>query len=87
MVPGMTERERLAADVRLCEWLADARLSPALTAVSPMGRVMEPSRRPRLPLRLMRSGLAMAQGVTRCIRLIAAEPARQAPDCTIAPGR
>ena len=32
MVPGMTERERLAADVRLYSWLADATLGPTLTA-------------------------------------------------------
>ena len=29
IVPGMTERERLAADVRRCAWLADATLGPA----------------------------------------------------------
>ena len=28
MVPGMTERERLAADLRRLEWLADAQLGP-----------------------------------------------------------
>ena len=39
MVPGMTERERLAADVRRLAWLADARFGPATrvgaTAQSP----------------------------------------------------
>jgi hypothetical protein len=31
MVPGMTERERLAADVRRLDWFADARFAPAGT--------------------------------------------------------
>ena len=47
MVPGMTERERLAADVRLCTWLADARLGPTLTAVSPAGVKTSVPRSPR----------------------------------------
>ena len=35
MVPGMTERERLAADVRRLEWLAETRLGPTRIAPAP----------------------------------------------------
>lgn len=35
MVPGMTERERLAADVRRAEWLAEAMLEPELASRAP----------------------------------------------------
>jgi hypothetical protein len=34
MVPGMTERERLAADVRRLDWLAEARFGPVQPAAT-----------------------------------------------------
>ncbi len=34
MVPGMTERERRAADVRRLEWFVDARFAPARLATA-----------------------------------------------------
>lgn len=69
MVPGMTERERLAADVRRLEWLADARLGP--------GRCSRPSRpaipsgsRSTVPLGVCRRGFALAHGLDRRIRTV-----------------
>jgi hypothetical protein len=35
MVPGMTERERLAADVRRLAWLTDVRFGPATDGTKP----------------------------------------------------
>jgi hypothetical protein len=35
MVPGMTERERLAVDVRRLAWLADVRFGPATDVARP----------------------------------------------------
>jgi hypothetical protein len=45
MVPGMTERERLASDVRRLEWLADARfgLAPHVAVFSPPHVISPPS--------------------------------------------
>ena len=47
MVPGMTERERLAADAQRLEWLADARLGPLRPRAGP---VVPSGRRHFLPL-------------------------------------
>lgn len=55
MVPGMTERERLAADVRRLEWLADATLGPAGRMRAPT-----PANEPALPLGIWRGGLTAA---------------------------
>ncbi len=68
MVPGMTERDRLASDVRLCEWLAESRLGPTLTAVSPMGRVTASGCRPELLFTLVRRGIAVARALRQRIR-------------------
>ena len=69
MVPGMTERGRLAADVQRLEWLADARISPGrLTALSikPDG---DKGSRPSFPLDLWRRGLSSALLLSRRLRL------------------
>jgi hypothetical protein len=65
MVPGMTERERLAADVRLCTWLADATLGPTLTAGSPMMAATTSTPRSQQSSRLVRDGLALARVIVR----------------------
>ena len=75
MVPGMSERERLAADLRRLDWLADAALGPArigcaLTA-SPMA---EPSRA-ALPIGLWRRGLSSARVLGQRILLRRPAPA------------
>jgi hypothetical protein len=67
MVPGMTERERLAADVRLCMWLADATLGPTRTSVSPTATTS--AHRSPLFSRVGWDGLAMARVMGRWMRL------------------
>ncbi len=54
MVPGMTERERLAADLRRAEWLADAALGPIQIHESPSRRWTTPQLRPRNVLSAIR---------------------------------
>jgi hypothetical protein len=69
MVPGMTERERLAADVQRMEWLADARLGPARVSWPLARGGATASPRPTLPLGLWRRGIASALVFGRHIRL------------------
>ena len=59
MVPGMAERERLAADAQRLQWLAEARLGPIAIGETPLGegRTAGP---PLSPLRVRRLGLAVA---------------------------
>lgn len=62
MVPGMNERERLAADVQRLEWLAEARLGPLL----PRARPIVPSgSRYSLPLASWGRGIASAVKLSR----------------------
>ena len=70
MIPGMTEREYRAAELRQLEWLADAQLGP--TRVSwPLARSGAPaSSRPTLPLGLWRRGIASALVFGQRIRLV-----------------
>ena len=82
MVPGMTERERLAADVRLCMWLADATLGPIRTAVSPTAPATTSAHRSPLSSRLVRDGLAMARGFGRQMGLKPRLLERQRPGRT-----
>ena len=82
MVPGMTERERLAADVRLYSWLADATLGPTLTGVSPRAAVTTSPRRAPLSVRLIRDGLARAGVIGRRMRLKEQVLDRQQPGHT-----
>jgi hypothetical protein len=64
MVPGMTERERLANDARRLEWLADAVLGPTL-------RVPSSSRARRSRLTAMcRHGLSAAVGLLHRARQV-----------------
>jgi hypothetical protein len=69
MVPGMTERERLAADAQRLEWLADATLRPA--RISRPARPAVPSgSRSTVPLGFCRHGCALAHGLGWRIRTI-----------------
>ena len=70
MVPGMTERERLAADVRLCSWLADATLGPTLKSGWAKGAGRTSVRGSPLSRRLVRDGLARARAIARRSRRI-----------------
>jgi hypothetical protein len=49
MVPGMTERERLAADVQRLEWLADAVLGPPRPSGGHPSRIGRSAEAPRVP--------------------------------------
>ena len=62
MVPGMTERERLAADMRRAEWLAEAVLGPVQVNRSPARRL---SALPRESVHI----LAAARALVRRIRI------------------
>ena len=70
MVPGMTERERLAADVQRLEWLADATLGPAQLARPPGPPAVPSGTRHSVPLGLCRRGFVLAHGVGQSIRTI-----------------
>ena len=69
MVPGMFERERLAADMQRLEWLAAAMLGPGRS--SRLRRTAVPSgTRRTVPLGLCRRGFAIAQDLNRRICMI-----------------
>ena len=70
MVPGMIERERLAADVRRGEWLADARIGPARLISLPSQPRSGNGPHPSLPLGLWRHGLSSALVLGRRLRLM-----------------
>jgi hypothetical protein len=70
MVPGMTERERLATDARRLEWLAEATLGPARIEYATAPPSTEPRRRLELPIGLWRRGLSSARVLGQRVRLI-----------------
>lgn len=74
MVPGMTERDRLAADVRRIEWLADATLGPARIGRQPSAPATTSMARPSLPIGLWRRGLSSARVLGQRIRLLQPAP-------------
>ena len=61
MVPGLTERERRAADVRRLEWLADSMVGPMHVTWEPSQSTTTPRARTILPIGLWRRGLASAR--------------------------
>lgn len=77
MVPGITERDRLAADIRRLDWLADATLGPTRIgcAISPAPAAGTP--RFSLPIGLWRRGLTSARVLGQRIRLL--QPAADMP--------
>ena len=81
MVPGMTERERLAADVVRLEWLAEARFGPATTP-SPSSSATTSQG----PLGSWRRGLTAALLLSQRVRLRSAL-AKPLPDRAPAPTR
>ncbi|MDF3042509.1 MAG: hypothetical protein K0Q71_5215 [Thermomicrobiales bacterium] len=70
MVPGMSERERLAADVQRLEWLADAVLGPAQLPRPPGPPAVPSGTRHSVPLGLCRRNVALVHGLGRCLRAI-----------------
>lgn len=83
MVPGMTERERLAADLRRLDWLADATLGPARIGRPLMAPPSPSTMRPLLPVGLWRGGLSSARVLGQRFRLLS--PAPGAPPVPRAP--
>jgi hypothetical protein len=76
MVPGMTERERRAADVQRLEWLADAVLGPATPRAGPL---VPSGSRYSLPLAFTRNGIALACRFGHRVRLTWPWPGRTFP--------
>ena len=68
MVPGMTERERLAADVKRLEWLSDAVLGPRQPPRPPTPPGVPSGVRISVPLDLCRRGFTIVAGLGRRIR-------------------
>ncbi len=79
MVPGMSERERLATELRRLEWLADARLASLAPDHKPRQPTATPGDRAVLPLGLWRRGLASASGLRRRLRQFRPGSARPMP--------
>jgi hypothetical protein len=70
MVPGMTERETLAADVQRVEWLADAALGPTQMARPPGPPAVPSGSRYFVPLGLCRRNAALVHSLGRRIHAI-----------------
>lgn len=70
MVPGMIERERLAADVQRREWLVDARVGPSRLTSSSKKHHDDNGPRHELFLALWRHGLSSALVLGRWLRLL-----------------
>ena len=79
MVPGMTERERLAADVQRLQWLADASLGPTHLPRPPGPPAVPSGTRHSVPLGLCRRGFVLAHGLSQRIRTIRSISAWPAP--------
>ena len=78
MVPGMTERERLAAEQRRLEWLAAARFGPARLRPAPARCASEPARRHALIGSLKNGISAAVLSVVRRVRPAQLETANRA---------
>jgi hypothetical protein len=71
MVPGMTERERRASDLRRVDWLADAYLGPSrLVADGPRTPAPPAGQVPVSLANLWRRGLAAARVLGARIRAL-----------------
>lgn len=84
MVPGMTERERHAADVRRLAWLADATLGPARIGCAAVASPEADAPRASLPIGLWRRGLSSARVLGQRIRLLQPAPGGAIPNRTAA---
>ena len=70
MVPGMTERERLATDVQRLEWLADAVRGPTRLLRSTSPPVVPSGTRRSVPLGLCGRSFALMHDLGRRLRAI-----------------
>jgi len=87
MVPGMTERDRLAADMHRLAWLADATLGPARIGNTAQGPTKKSMPRPALPIGIWRRGLSSARILGQRIRLLRPAPGEALPRRASAPVR
>ena len=87
MVPGMTERERLAADVRRLAWLAEAAIGPTRIGRDAGPRLARGELRPSLPIGLWRRGLSSARVLGQRVRLLHPTPGRPLPNTASTPVR
>ena len=87
MVPGMTERERLAADARRLAWLADATLGPARIGGTAHVPSVAGTPRPVFPIGIWRRGLSSARVLGQRIRLRHPTPGGALPERLPAPSR
>ena len=69
MVPGMTERDRLAVDLRRLEWLADATFGPGQHP-RPAQLAVPSGSRYTVPIGLCRRGLALSDTLRHRVRLV-----------------
>jgi hypothetical protein len=67
MVPGMTERERLAADMQRLEWLADSVVGPSRLPRSPTRDANRAGGNRQIPRGLCRKSPMWAQALWRRI--------------------
>ena len=79
MVPGMTERERLAADMQRLEWLADATFGPTHLPRPPSPPAVPTGTRHSLPLGFCIRDGALVHVLRRHIRAIRLRSAWPAP--------
>ena len=87
MIPGMTERDRLANDVRVLEWLADATVGPVgIGARRPLTPAVA-RKRFAFPLGAWRRGLAAAFVLGQRIRAIDPTPGASGPESAVSPLR
>lgn len=70
MVPGMTERERLAGDVQRLEWLADAVRGPTRLPLSPSPPAVPTGTRRSIPLGLCGRSFSLMHDLRQRLRAI-----------------
>lgn len=88
MVPGLTERERRAADVCRHEWLAGAMVVPMRVTWGPLRITIASGPRLTLPVSVWRSGLALARVNSQWLHLIRPEAEGSLPvEAATAPTR
>lgn len=87
MVPGITERERLAVEQRRLEWLADARFGPAQLRPASVRRDPAPERRHAFLASLKSAISTAAIGVLQRICPAQFEPVKRASRNAAAPVR
>jgi hypothetical protein len=83
----MSERERLAADARHLDWLADARLGPVHMKNAFRLSFSGNNRRAERPLGLWRHGLAVALSLVHRLRSVEPKFAGSRANAAEAPGR